>query len=64
MDILFGMAKTYTVLDEMIIAGEFSEPSLKNVSMALQDVDVFNQIKQILNEEKLMDNLGVDPSKF
>jgi AP-1 complex subunit sigma 1/2 len=39
LDILFGMDKAYTVLDEVFIAGHLQESSLKRVAKAMKEVE-------------------------
>ncbi|KAI8896103.1 hypothetical protein BC833DRAFT_598851 [Globomyces pollinis-pini] len=47
------MVKAYSILDELIIAGEFSESSLKKVVKRVRDIEVTEA------EESLMENLGM-----
>ncbi|KAJ3359563.1 hypothetical protein HDU91_004890 [Kappamyces sp. JEL0680] len=54
LDILFGMEKAYTVLDELFIAGELCEPSLKRTMYYLGEIDSW------LADEMLRENLGLD----
>jgi hypothetical protein len=54
LDILFGMNIAYSVLNEVVVAGELSESSLKSVATQLKEMD------HLLHEEILMENLGVE----
>ncbi|KAJ3272532.1 hypothetical protein HDV06_000367 [Boothiomyces sp. JEL0866] len=46
------MKQAYSVLDELIIGGEFSESSLKRVQKALKE------IKDTEGEEEMLESLG------
>jgi hypothetical protein len=50
----FHLFQAYTVLDELFIAGEFCEPSLKRLMYRLEEIN-----GQLANEA-LKENLGIE----